>query len=80
MYVSGQQIPSEELCLKTGHEKCTALAYQTLFSGSGIHHANRGIQIKDDFFVKNYFILLFDLTPDGAASEAHISLQLMEIF
>ena len=74
MYVNGQQIPTGGLAIGTGHEKTTTMAYQTLFSGSGIHHGNAGIQITHDMFIKGYFMLLFDLTPDSAASEGHTSL------
>lgn len=74
MYVNGRQIPSEGLSLDTTHEKTTTLAYQTLFTGSGIHHGNHGLQITHDLFTKGLFMLLFDLTPDSAASEMHTSL------
>ena len=74
MYVNKKQIPSGGLTVGTGHEKTTTLAYQTLFSGSGIHHGNAGIQITHDMFIKGYFMLLFDLTPDSAASEGHTSI------
>ena len=74
LYVNGQQIPSGGLNIDTNNEKTTTLAYQTLFKGSGIHHGNSGIQITHSMFVNGYFMLLFDLTPDTAASEAHTSL------
>ena len=63
MYVNGQQTPSGGLTVGTGHEKTTTMAYQTLFSDSGIHHGSSGIQITHDMFIKGYFMLLFDLTP-----------------
>ena len=63
MHVDGQKIPSGGLTVGTGHEKMTTMAYQTLFTGSGIHHGNSGIQITHDIFIKGYFMLLFDLTP-----------------
>ena len=74
MHVNGQQIPSGGLTVGTGQEKTTTMAYQTLFSGSGIHHGNSGIQITHDMFIKVYFMLFFDLTPDSAASEGHTSI------
>jgi hypothetical protein len=49
------------------------MAYQTLFSGLGIHHGNTGIQITPAQFMKGSFILVFDLAPDGCASEGHTS-------
>jgi hypothetical protein len=50
------------------------MAYQTLFSGLGIHHGNTGIQITPAQFMKGSFMLIFDLTPDGCASDGHTSL------
>jgi len=73
MYVNGRQIPSEGLNIDTGHEKTSVMAYNTLFEGSGIHHSNSGLQITHDMYIKGYFMLLFDLTPDLAASEGHTS-------
>jgi hypothetical protein len=73
MYVNGRQIPSENLVLDPGHEKTTVLAYKTLFEGSGIHHSNSGLQITHDMYINGYFMLLYDLTPDMAASEGHTS-------
>jgi hypothetical protein len=73
MYVNGRQIPSESLSLDTGHEKSTVMGYKTLFEGSGIHHSNSGLQITHDMYISGYFMLLYDLTPDMAASEGHSS-------
>jgi hypothetical protein len=56
------------------HEKTSVLAYNTLFEGSGIRHSNAGLQVTHLMFIAGYFMLLFDLTPDRAASEGHISL------
>ena len=50
------------------------MAYQTLFSGLGIHQVNTGIQITPTQFMKFSFMLIFDLTPDGCALDSHISL------
>lgn len=74
IYVNGQQIPAGGLSIDTTHEKGSTLAYQTLFSGSGIHHTNHGIQITHDMYISGHFLLLYDLTPDGGASEGHTSL------
>jgi len=49
------------------------MGYRTLFEGSGIHHSNSGLQITHDMYINDYFMLLFDLTPDRGASEAHTS-------
>jgi len=73
MYVNGRQIASEPLAIDTGHEKITVMAYKTLFEGSGINHSNSGLQITHDMYISGYFMLLFNLTPDLAASEGHTS-------
>jgi len=74
MFVNGKEIPGEGLYLVTGHEKTTVMGYKSLFEGSGIHHSNSGLQITHDMYVNRYFMLLYDLTPDMAASEGHASL------
>jgi hypothetical protein len=73
MYVNGRQIPSEGLNIDPGHEKSTVMAYNTLFEGSGIHHSNPGLQVTHDMYIKGYFMLLLDLTPDLTASEGYTS-------
>jgi hypothetical protein len=74
LYVNGKQIPGGGLSLDTSQEK-TVMAYRTLFEGSGIHHSNSGLQITPDMYIDGYFMLLYDLTPDHAASEGHTSHQ-----
>jgi hypothetical protein len=54
-----------------GHEKTSVLAFNTLFEGSGIRHSIAGLQLTHDMFIAGYFMLLFDLTADRAASEGH---------
>jgi hypothetical protein len=48
MIVNGKQIPSEGLTIDPNHEKSTVMAYNTLFTGTGIHHSNSGLQITHD--------------------------------
>jgi hypothetical protein len=55
------------------HEKSSVLAHNTLFEGSGIHQSNAGLQITHDMYINGYFMLIFDLTPDRAASQGHVS-------
>jgi hypothetical protein len=50
------------------------MGYRTLFQGPGIHHSKTGLQITHDMYMNGFFMLLFDLTPDHGASEAHKSL------
>ena len=73
MYVNGRQIPSESLSLNMEDEKTSVGGYATLFEGSGIHHSNSGLQITHDMYINGYFMLVYDLTPDLAASEGHTS-------
>jgi hypothetical protein len=54
------------------------MGYRTLFEGSGIHHSNTGLQIAH-MYINGYFKLLFPLTPDRGASDAHTSLPEMVI-
>jgi len=71
LYVSGKQVPPEGLTLDKSHEKIAIMGYRTLFEGSGIHHSNTGLQITPAKYINGYFMLVFDLTPDLAASEGH---------
>jgi len=73
MYVNCRQIPSESLSLNMGHEKTSVKGYATLFEGIGIHHSNSGLQITHDMYINGFFIIVYDLTPDLAASEGHAS-------
>ena len=69
MYVGGKQIPSEGLSLDMSNEKTSVKGYRTLFEGSGIHQSNSGLQITPAMYTNGFFMLVFDLTPDFAASE-----------
>jgi hypothetical protein len=73
LFVNGKQYPNEGLSMDMSHEKSSVLAYNTLFEGSGIHHSNAGLQITHDMYINGYLMLFFDLTPDRAASEGHVS-------
>ena len=74
LYVNGRRLPSEGLSLEMDHEQTSVIVYRILFEGSGIDHSNTGLQITHDMYINGFFMLLFDLTPDHAASEAHTSL------
>jgi hypothetical protein len=56
------------------HCKSSVIAYITQFERSGMHHSNTRLRITHDSFIADYFMLLFDLTPKGAASEGQISI------
>ncbi|XP_044019520.1 uncharacterized protein F54H12.2-like [Aphidius gifuensis] len=47
-----------------------AEAYQTLFSGTGIHFADHGMKISRSSFTKGYTLFAFDLTPDLSANDS----------
>ena len=49
------------------------MGYRTLFEASGIHHSNSVLQITYDMYIKGFFMLLFDLTPDRGASGGRTS-------
>ena len=66
-------IPPEGVNLLMGHEKTAVMGYRTLFEGSGIHHSNSGLQITPGKYINGFFMLVFYLTPDLAASEGHTS-------
>ena len=71
--MNGKQIPTEGLYLGMDHEKTSVMGYRTLFEASAINYSNSGLQITHDMYINGYFMLLFDLTPDRAASEGHTS-------
>ena len=73
MYVSGRQIPPNGVNLLMDSEKTSVMGYRTLFEGSDIHHLNSGLQITPAKYINGFFMLVFDLTPDLAASEGHKS-------
>jgi hypothetical protein len=73
LYVNGKQIPSGRQTMDMGHEKASVMAYRTLFVGCGIHQSNSELQITHDDYIEGFFMLLFDLTLDLAASEVHAS-------
>jgi hypothetical protein len=71
LIVNGKQVPNQGLSLGMNHEKTSVMGYRTLFEASGIHHLNSGLQITHEMYIKGFFMLLFDLTPDRSASERH---------
>jgi len=71
--VNGRLDPAEGLYLGMDQDKTSFMEYRTLFEVSGIQHSNSGLQITHDMYINGYIMLLFDLTPDRAASEGHTS-------
>jgi len=72
MYVNGKQIPSESVSLDMSRQKTSVKGYAALFEGTGIHHSNSGLQITH-MYINGFFVIVYDLTPDLAASEGHMS-------
>jgi hypothetical protein len=73
LFVKGKQYPNIGLTMDMGHEKTSVMVYNTMFDASGIHHSDTGLQITHDMYINGYFMVLFDLTPDRAASAGHKS-------
>ena len=58
-------MPTEGISLDMDHEKTSVMGYRTHVEVSGIHHSNTGLQIAQDMCINGYFMLLFDLAPEG---------------
>jgi len=71
--MSGRHISFEGHSLNTDSTKNCTKAHQTLFIDLGIHHENTGIQITPNHLMKGLLLFIFDLTPDGYASDGYIS-------
>jgi hypothetical protein len=56
------------MSLRMYHEKTSVMGYKTLFEGSGIHHSDTGLQVTHDLYIKGFLMLVFEMTPDRAAS------------
>ena len=67
-------MPSEGLSQYMDHEKTSLMDYRAHFEWAGIHIWKTGPQITHDIYINIYIMLLFDLTTDRGASEAHTSL------
>ncbi|XP_048506961.1 uncharacterized protein F54H12.2-like [Athalia rosae] len=75
LYVDGQQIPSKPLQPDFTKSRLYVDAYQTLFSGTGIHFLNEGNGISRADYPYGYCLTAFDLTPDlSANSNTHWNL------
>ena len=74
--VNGVQHPSEPLTKDCSSPFGATRAYETLFSGSGIHHDDRAHMITLEMSTKGFYVLGFDVSPDREADEEHISLPL----
>ena len=67
LYVNGVQVPSRPL-QPNFSSNLYVDAYQTLFSGTGIHYLNEGNQITRAMYPKGYCLFAFDLTADLSAN------------
>lgn len=68
LYVDGQQIPSKPLQPEFDGNEMWVQSYHTLFSGTGIHFQNDGLDISRESYAKGYCLFAFDLTPDLSAN------------
>lgn len=73
-YIDGVRKPAEEIACSFGGDRQNTMAYQTLFTGMGIHHQNNGHLITSEMYAHGFFLLSFDYTPDASADENHSSL------
>lgn len=75
LYVDGAQIPSKPLQPDFTKNYLYVDAFQTLFSGTGIHFLNDGNSIDRNNYRDGYCLFAFDLTPDlSANSNSHWNL------
>ncbi|XP_054257268.1 uncharacterized protein F54H12.2-like [Macrosteles quadrilineatus] len=71
LYIDGEQVPCKALTPAfTGDSKLYALAYHTLFTGTGIQFADKGNEIDRTEYPNGYCLMAFDLTPDMSAGES----------
>ncbi|XP_044005562.1 uncharacterized protein LOC122850488 [Aphidius gifuensis] len=70
LYVDGKQIPGKPLQPTFFNNIFDAEAYHTLFSATGIHFGDHGMQIDRDSYRKGYTLFASDLTPDLSAHSA----------
>lgn len=68
LFVDGVQIPSKAIQTDFENKKYVE-AYNTLFSGTGIHFLNEGNNISRASYPNGYCLFAFDLTPDQSANE-----------
>uniref|UniRef100_A0ABD2XMC8 Coat protein n=1 Tax=Trichogramma kaykai TaxID=54128 RepID=A0ABD2XMC8_9HYME len=68
LYVDGVQVPSKALQPRFGASPLYIEAFQTLFTGTGIHYQNEGNGIDRSIYPLGHFLLAFDLTPDFSAN------------
>ncbi|GAB0097305.1 uncharacterized protein DMENIID0001_129380 [Sergentomyia squamirostris] len=66
LLVNGTPYPIQALQMNFKEDQY-AKAYQTLFSGTGIHYDDRGHEITYEDFKNGNFILAYDLNPDSHA-------------
>lgn len=68
LYVDGVQVPSRPLQPRfVGNNAQYIEAFHTLFSGTGIHFLNEGLDVNRETYANGYCLFAFDLTPDLSA-------------
>ena len=74
LYVDSQQIPAQPLTPDFPNNLHID-AYNTLFSGTGIHWKDEGNDINYTEYPKGFALVAFDLSQDLSANENHWNLQ-----
>ncbi|XP_023317646.1 uncharacterized protein F54H12.2-like [Trichogramma pretiosum] len=68
LYVDGVQVPSKALQPRFGNSPLYIEAFQSLFTGTGIHYQNEGNGINRTTYPAGHFLTAFDLTADFSAN------------
>ncbi|XP_011630926.1 uncharacterized protein F54H12.2-like [Pogonomyrmex barbatus] len=69
LYANGMQIPSRPLQPNFSKDESLYIkAYNTLFSGTGIHFLHEGNSISREDYADGFTLFVFDLTPDLSAN------------
>lgn len=75
LYVDGQQIPSKPLQPDFTSASSFVMAYDSMFSGTGIHFMNEGNGIDRESYANGNCLMAFDLSHDlSANSNSHWNL------
>lgn len=71
LYIDGVQVPNKALqpiFSDDGKSSCYIHAFQSIFTGTGIHFSNEGHCISREAYPNGYCLFAFDLTPDLTAN------------
>lgn len=74
LMVDGRPYPTQPLAPDFKNKQYLE-AYNTLFSGTGLHWKDEGNSISFEDYIHGYVLYAFDLSPDLSANEPHWNLQ-----